>query len=479
MWELTGVLMMRFFFFAQLIFTFGCSPDVPPENLGDKPPPARTSSSTDEEKPKPAAGDRLIPTRTGSDWPTFLGLKADGSSPERGILTDWPKAGLKKIWEATLGQGYAPPVIAAGRLFHFDRFGDRARLTCRNAETGELVWKAEYDTDYEDQYGYDPGPRACPVVDGERVFAHGVEGRVTAYQVANGKEIWSVDTKKNYHFHKNFFGVGSAPVVHGDLLIVAVGGSPKGPRPFDLRDAKGDGSGIVAFDKVTGAQKYRFSDELASYSSPIITTFNTKPTGLYFARGGLVGFDPDTGKERFTYKWRAKMLESVNAANPVVVGDTIIISECYEKGSVCLRVKADWSIEEVWSDKNQETKDKTLLSHWSTPIVDGKFGFGCSGRHTPEGDLRCFELATGKVAWVEARTRRCTLARIDGHALALAEDGTLTLFSLNSEKFTPVAKWKDNPDLAYPCWAPPVISHGLLYLRGEGKLVCYELIPKK
>ena len=35
------------------------------------------------------------------------------------------------------------------------------------------------------------------------------------------------------------------------------------------------------------------------------------------------------------------------------------------------------------------------------------------------------------------------------------------------------------PELAYPCWAPPVLSNGMLYVRGKGKLVALELIPEK
>ena len=29
------------------------------------------------------------------------------------------------------------------------------------------------------------------------------------------------------------------------------------------------------------------------------------------------------------------------------------------------------------------------------------------------------------------------------------------------------------------CWAAPVLSHGLLYLRGQDRLVCVRLIPEK
>src|SRR5262249_33182512 len=155
-------------------------------------------------------------------------------------------------------------------------------LTARNAETGKKLWEYKTPTDYDDSYGYDPGPRACPVIDGERVYAYGPDGQLFCVTAADGKEVWKVDTRKEYHVHPNFFGVGSVPLVVDDLLIVAVGGSPEGKRPLDLRDAKGNGSGVVAFDKKTGKEKWKAFDELASYSSPVLATFNDKKTVLYF-----------------------------------------------------------------------------------------------------------------------------------------------------------------------------------------------------
>lgn len=426
------------------------------------------------------AADAPKPARVGTDWPTFLGPNADNSSPDKGILTKWPKDGLLKVWECRLGEGYAPPVVADGRLLHFDRTDDDLVLTARNAETGKKLWEWKHPTEYADLYGYEPGPRACPVTDGERAYVYGPDGLLACVTVADGKEVWKVDTRKEYHVHQNFFGVGSVPLVVDDLLIVAVGGSPDGNRPLDLRDAKGNGCGVVAFDKKTGKEKYKTSDELASYSSPVLATLHGKKTVLLFARGGLIGFDPATGKERFTFPWRAKIQESVNAANPVVAGDTILLTECYEKGAVLLKVKADFTLETVWSDADADG-EKALRGHWCTPVADGKYVYGSSGRHEPEGDVRCVELATGGVKWKQARTRRSTLTKIDGHLIVLTEDGTLMLVKPNAEKFDKVAEWneKDNPDLRSPCWAPPVVARGLMYVRGKGKLCCYELIPVK
>ena len=100
-----------------------------------------------------------------TDWPTILGPTRDNVSTEMGIVAPWPKAGLKKIWECDLGIGYAPPTIANGKLYHFDRFEDKARATCRDAATGKELWRFEYPMEHEELYGYDPGPRACPLIE--------------------------------------------------------------------------------------------------------------------------------------------------------------------------------------------------------------------------------------------------------------------------------------------------------------------------
>lgn len=421
---------------------------------------------------RPAGGGRP----GGSDWPTFLGPTRDSVSPETGILTPWPRQGLKKLWECELGLGYAPPVVAAGRLFHFDRFGDAARLTCRDATTGRFLWKFEYPTDYVDRYGYEPGPRACPVVDGDRVYLHGVEGMVYCLRAEDGRELWKVDTREKYHFHQNFFGVGSVPVVDGDLLIVPVGGSPKGPRPVDFRDVRPNGTAIVALDKHTGAVRYAALDELASYSSPVVVPIAGRRTGLYFARGGLLGFDPQTGKQLFHFPWRARIEESVNASNPVVVGDRVLLTECYGPGAVCLDLKTG-TPRPLWSDADKDRYEKSLLCHWNTPIHVNGYVYGCSGRHTEDAELRCVALADGEVKWAKRRTTRTSLLLADGHLISLGEYGTLTLIKVNPERYEEVSRY-DVPELEYPCWAAPVLSHGILYVRGRGKLVALELIPR-
>jgi len=418
----------------------------------------------------------------GSDWPRFLGPTGDSVSSEKGILAPWPEKGLRIVWHTPVGSGYGMPTISQGRLFLFDRHGDQARVTCMKAETGASLWKFEYPTQFKDPYGYSNGPRCCPVVDGDRVYTFGAEGILHCLQILDGKLLWKVDTAAAFNVVQNFFGVGSTPVVEGDLLIAQVGGSPKGRDSQDPLALKGNGSGVVAFDKYTGKVRYRITDELASYSSPVLATINRRRWCFVLARGGLIGFEPATGKVDFHFPWRAPIVESVNASNPVVVGDRVFLSETYGPGSALLKVRPG-GYDLVWSDADK--RRKSMQCHWMTPIHHDGYLYGSSGRHTQSAELRCIELATGKVMWSEPRLTRCSLLMVDGHFVCLGEQGPLLLFKVNPKRFEPVSLSEVHEPgakdslLEYPCWAAPILARGLLYLRGNERLVCLELIPQQ
>src|SRR5262249_40991467 len=123
-------------------------------------------AEADKEKLPPDLGTR----KTGVDWTAFLGPTADSKSPETGLTVPWPADGPRVVWHRSLGTGYGMPSVSRGRLFAFSRFGKSARLECMHAETAEELWHFDYDTAYEDLYGYDTGPRCQPVVDGARVY---------------------------------------------------------------------------------------------------------------------------------------------------------------------------------------------------------------------------------------------------------------------------------------------------------------------
>jgi outer membrane protein assembly factor BamB len=427
-----------------------------------------------------ALGDPLpadLRTRTaGEDWPGFLGPTADGKSTEKGIIAPWPEEGLRIVWQRRLSEGYAMPSISRGRLFMFDRAGDNARLTCLNSETGEELWSFEYPTAFTDNYGYNGGPRCCPVVDGDRVYIFGPEGMLHCLKAADGKLVWKLDTAKEFGVIDRFFGAGSTPVIEGDLLLVQVGGSPAGSESVATTALKPNGTALVAFDKYNGSVRYKVGDDLASCASPVLATINGRRWCLLFARSGLIGLEPAAGKIDFHFRWRAPALESVNAADPVVVGDCVFISETYGPGSALLKIKPG-ACEVLWSDSGNN-RDKAMQCHWMTPIHTAGYLYGCSGRHPDNAELRCIELATGKVMWSVPDLKRTSLLRVDGHFICLSEDGVVRLLKVNPMKYEEVSKMTLS-GLRSPCWAAPILAHGLLYLRGRDRLLCLELIPGK
>lgn len=482
----------------------------PPATGPARPQAGKTAAKKSAPTTKPGSLPEDLGTRKkGDDWPQFLGPTADSKSAETGIVKDWPPAGPKRVWVKMVGTGYGMPSISRGRLFQFSRFGDNNRLTCIRSETGEELWRFEYPTDYQDLYNYDNGPRCSPVVDGDRVYVYGAEGMLYCLRVADGEPLWKVDTVAEYGVVQNFFGVGSTPIVEGELLIVQIGGSPEASQRFggmELDRVKPNGTAVVAFDKFTGKERYRLGDELASYSVPVAATIGERRWCFVFARGGLLGFEPASGKLDFHYPWRAKVLESVNASNPVVVGRTVFISETYGPGSSLLRVKPG-GYEVVWADGDRK-RDKSMQTHWNTCVHHDGYLYGSSGRHTENAELRCIELLTGKVMWSESKFKsqllgpkaeeldfgRSSLLYVDGHFVCLTEYGILLLLKAAPEKLEVVAQTllpiENGPDelsqldgtkprlLHYPAWAAPILSHGLLYLRGDKRLACLELIPE-
>jgi outer membrane protein assembly factor BamB len=418
---------------------------------------------------------------TGSDWPRFLGPTGDGKSPETSVKLKWPVTGPPVRWHREVGEGYSMPSVAGGRLFLFDRHGDRARLTCLDARTGDEIWRAEYTTDYEDYYDFSGGPKATPVVDGDRVYTFGVEGRLRCHRVTDGKLLWDVDTAERFGVVQNFFGVGSSPIVENDLLIVPVGGSPPDSPRIHSGEVRGNGSGIVAFDKSTGKVRYKSSDELASYASPAIVSLGDRRLGLWFARGGLVGFEPATGKVAFEFPWKAKKLESVNAGNPVIVGNQVLISEAYGPGSALLRIGSG-KPEVIWQDP---PRGKAMQAHWMTPIHHEGYVYGSSGMGSGNAELRAVEWATGKVMWSQKGLGRCTLLYVAGHFIVLTERGRLLVIEATPESYRRVSEATlmaetipgkgEVPLIDYPAWGPPILAGGLLYVKGKDHLACIDL----
>jgi len=446
--------------------------------------PARPDAPTSADTTYTSAthAGAIIRSRSGgTDWPKFLGPQGNNKSEESGVVRDWTNTSPSVIWTTDLGRGYAMPVVSRGRLFENSRHDDEVRLTCLASESGQPIWSFSYKTNYIDMHGYDDGPRCSPVVDEDRVYTFGPDGMLHCVSVLDGSIFWDCNTTERFGVVQNLFGVGSTPLVFEDLLIVQVGGSPAVEQrllPGQLDDVRSNGCGIVAFDKRTGEVRYQTTDELASYASPVVSMIDGRPWCFVFARGGLVAFDPRSGAVDFQFPWVGKN-QGINAATPVVVDGRVLVSECYGPGAALLKVDSQGH-RVIWSDRARR-RDKSLQTHWNTPVYHQGCVYGSSGRYSADAELRCVEFETGKVLWSQPGLGRSSLLYVDGHFVCLTEYGELLLVRATPERYDLAADLTPRDGgknlLAYPAWAAPILSHGLLYARGSDRLVCLDLIP--
>lgn len=440
------------------------------------------------------------------DWPWFLGPRHDGTSAESNLNLKWPKTGPKVTWKQSVGTGYSAPSILGDRLVVHHRKANEEVISCRKASDGKLIWEHKYPSNFKDPYGYNNGPRCSPILIDNLCYTLGAEGMLCCTKLDSGSVAWQKDLQE-FDLPDWFFGVGCSPIVDGDNLYVLVGGQPN--------------SGVVCFNRIDGTIRWQRvgketwqgetdihtgkpyewtgSEMLVSYSSPILAEIHGKKHLLCLMRQGLVSLNPETGDQNFSYWFRPKVGDSVNAARPVVIGDKIFLSAAYRLGSALLQVEPDGqSFTEVWKDANN------MLAHWSTPIhVDG-YIYGFSGRHENEGELRCIRLTDGKVMWQTAgfdgnlsafgRDRstgqvvdvatgkpvpfpyfgRGSLIKVADRFVVLGERGTLAVVHVNPKEFQEDCR-HSFPEIQYPAWAAPVIANGAMYLRSEKWLLNIDL----
>jgi len=404
-----------------------------------------------------AAGAHLA-----ADWPQFLGPQRNGVYTGAPIATAWPASGPKKLWEKRVGQGFAGPVVAGGRTILFHRVGSEEVVDAFDAQSGEPRWHFAYPTTYRDDFGFDEGPRAVPVVAGTRVFTFGAEGQLHALDVATGRQLWSVDTMKRFGVRKGFFGAAGSPLVEDNRVITNVGGTD-GSK----------GAGIVAFNAETGAVLWTATTDEASYSSPVAATLAGKKTAVFLTRNGLVGVDPASGAVFFQKRWRSRSAASVNAASPLIIGDSIFVSATYDTGAALLRVESG-GLKEVWSS------DEVLSNHYATSVYRDGYLYGFHGRQEFNPSFRAVELATGSVKWSADRFRAGTVTLADDKLVILRETGELIVAAAMPQAFRPLARAQILPAVIR---ATPAISDGLLYVRNtdtrDTTLACFDLRAPK
>jgi outer membrane protein assembly factor BamB len=397
-----------------------------------------------------AAALAIAATAAAEDWPQFLGPERNGVYRGPALAEAWPTGGPRQVWRKTIGTGLAGPVIAQGHLILFHRVSGNEVVEAFDPRTGASQWRYTYPTAYRDDFGFDEGPRAVPVVADGIVYTFGAEGQLHAVNLSDGKRVWSENTAAKFGVPKGFFGAAGSPLVEGGKVIANVGGSK---------------AGIVAFDAKTGSVMWTATNDGASYSSAIGATIAGRRSAVFLTRNGLVGLDPATGAVQFQRTWRARMDASVNAATPIVVGDLIFVSAEYGPGAGVLRVEGP-KLADVWAS------DDVLSNHYATSVYLDGYLYGFHGRQEFGQSFRSIELKTGKVRWSEERFLAGTVTLAGNRLLIVRENGELVLAAASPDAFRPLTRAQILPGTVR---AYPAVADGFVYLRNDDTLVCLDL----
>jgi outer membrane protein assembly factor BamB len=385
-----------------------------------------------------------------TDWPQFLGPDRNGTYAGPPLSENWGPSGPKVVWRKPVGQAFAGPAVVQNRVLMFHRVGNEEVLESLDAKTGTSAWRYAYPTNYRDDFGFDEGPRAVPVVADGIVYTFGAQGQLHAVDLAKGTRVWSEDTMKRFNVPKGYFGAAGSPLVEGGRVIANVGG---------------DKAGIVAFEAKTGKIVWTATDDDASYSSGMAATIGGRRSAIFLTRDNLIGLDPATGSIQFQRRWRARIAASVNAATPLVVGDSIFVSAQYGPGAGVLRVEGS-KLVDVWAS------DEALSNHYATSVYHDGYLYGYHGRQEFGPSLRAVEFKTGAVKWSQDQFRAGSITLVGDRLLIIREAGEMLLAPASPQGFKPLTRAQVLPGVVRPL---PAIADGFVYVRNENTLICLDL----
>jgi outer membrane protein assembly factor BamB len=406
------------------------------------------------------------------DWPQWGGPQRDLVWREDGVADSLPAGELPRMWSAPIGAGYSGPAVAEGRVFVTDRLAEEnlERVLCFDADSGNEVWKHQYNAPYS--ISYPLGPRTTPSIDGDLVYTLGAVGHLLCLNATSGEVVWQMDLTKEYGTELPTWGMASSPLIDGDRLIVMVGGA--------------DGALVVSFDKHTGQERWRaLNDPAVGYAPLVIHEFGGRRQLIVWHQAHISSLDPATGQVLWQHAHPVQ--EALTVAMPRKVGNRLFVSSFYE-GPLMLTLGEDGlSPTVVWDGAGgNEIKNNSIHTIMPTPVVNEDVIYGVSSY----GQLRCLDTDTGKMLW---ETRQPTgdgrwwnafvvpLGSLDsGRALLANEQGELIRAEISREGYNELGRAKLIEPLQpiqrrKTVWAHPAFAMQSIFARNDRELIRVNL----
>ena len=382
-----------------------------------------------------------------ANWPQWRGPNRDGISKETGLLKQWPAEGPPLVWKATgAGGGYSSLSIANGKLYTMGLRGNREFVIAFDVATGKEAWSTANGSAFRNDRG--DGPRGTPTIDGDRVYALGGNGDLSALDASTGKIIWTKNILSEFGGSNIEWGISESPLVLDDKLLVNAGGP---------------GASIVALNKSNGSLIWKSQSDKAGYSSAIPLNVNGLTQVVFFTAQRAVGLDAKDGRLLWEYARPANNV--ANAATPIARANRVFISSDYGTGGGVVEIKPDNKAQEVWFSRD-------MKNHHSSSVLVGDYLYGFSS-----SVLTAMKFDTGEIAWRDRSVGKGSLVYADGNLYCLSENGVVGLVEATPTGYKEKGRFRIKQG-SLPTWTHPVVAGGRLYLRDQDTIYAYDVRQK-
>ena len=389
--------------------------------------------------PEPTAVTRRAILAENTDLPRHLPSDNNKVYNAAGLARTWPAEGPPTLWRADVGDGLAAVIESHGRTFTVGLADGRLYALCLDPHDGTVLWMRPL----ADKGG---DATVTPLADGDNLYV--VTPTVMCLDAATGETVWTENTAYRGALY-------STPLAMGDVLYVGAS------HP----------SALVAVDKRTG--KMLWSTPPGRTCSPASPAWQEIDGTAQIVLGAAVGnakpeiwgVNAQTGEILWTRPFNVRY---GLCASPVIDGARIYlcgghgpqISECVQAFVRDGRIGA----------RLLYRKDRIQSNTHNTPAIqDGAvYGFG------PDA-LQCSRLAAGALLWRQPwqETRRHLLLA-DGLLFITTSDGELVMAAAAKDAYRELGRFKTGIDLSGDT-QQMTLANGRLYLRGKGKLACFDL----
>ena len=391
------------------------------------------------------------PTAFSADWTSYAGNHRDHHSSEKGLRTEWGNEEPAELWRIKIGAGYSSVIEWDGMAYCQGNENGKNTLFCVNSQTGEVIWTHQYPCRKDPKF-FQGGSRATPLIHEKTLYLPSHEGDLYALNAKDGKILWSLNIIKDLKGIRPDWGYSGCPLVAEGKVIFETG-SPEGS--------------LVALNSQDGSLVWRGGSHEAGYASPVIRK-STPNEILLFNQFGLSVHDFKNGNELKTYQHKTRF--GVNAAQPLDLGDTVLVTSAYGKGGALVDLKASIP-QAIWESEAISCQMSSLVH------LDGHaYGIHgqAGGRSASQSTLFCLRIDRGKKVWEKKGYGLGSLILVDGTLVMLTENGELVLCEASPRKFTELASFQVLSGKAN--WTPPTYSNGKMHCRSSrGDWVCLRM----